>query len=79
MKHKQPTNHHFFASSASTWMTTTNERDLPTVLRLMEDEGRTFNLFFVPLPHTADYEIRMYQPQVKGTEWLGSFTFDKEN
>ena len=79
MKHKQPDTHHFFASSASTWMTTTNERDLPTVLRLMEDEGRTFNLFLVPLPHTADYEIRMYQPQVKGTEWLGSFTFDKEN
>jgi hypothetical protein len=27
----------------------------------------------VPLDHTATYEIRMYQPQVEGTQWLGFF------
>ena len=79
MRHIDPEDTHFFASSASTWMTTNPGRDLPTLLKLMEDEGRTFNLFLVPLPHSADYEIRMYRPAVQGAEWLGSFTFDKEN
>lgn len=77
MKHIQPDTHHFFASSASTWMTTTNERGLHDVLEAMEKEGRTFNLYLVPLPWDAVYEIGMYQPQVENAEWLGSFTFEE--
>ena len=79
MKHIQPDTHHFFASSASTWMTTTDERGLHDVLEAMEKEGKTFNLFLVPLPHSADYEIRLYRPAVQGVEWLCAFTFDEEN
>jgi hypothetical protein len=67
------TESHFFASSVATWVTTTPERNLKQVLDLMEKEGYPFNLFSVPLPYDADYEIKMYQPQAKGTQWLGFF------
>lgn len=79
MKHIQPDTHHFFASSASTWMTTTDKRGLHDVLAAMEKEGKTFNLFLVPLPWDAVYEIGMYRPVVEGAEWLGGFTFGEEN
>jgi hypothetical protein len=44
----------------------------------MNKDGCSYNLFRVPVPHTADYEIRMYQPQVEGVEWLGTFTAPKK-
>lgn len=74
MRYIQPPNVHFFASSAGTWMTTTPERSLSDLLKAMQAEGLTFNLFLVPLPYDADYEIKRYQPQVPGTQWLGYFT-----
>jgi hypothetical protein len=67
------TKSHFFASSAATWMLTTPERNLKQVLDMMMKEGYPFNLFLVPLPYDADYEINMYQPQVEGTQYLGYF------
>ena len=79
MRHIQPDNTHFFASSAATWMTTTPDRDLAEVLEAMENEGLTFNLFLVPKPHDADYQIKMYQPQVEGAVWLGTFYFEGES
>jgi hypothetical protein len=69
---------HFYASSVATWATTTDERDLPDLLDLMEKEGLTYNLFLVPGKHTDPYEIAMYQPMVKGTQWLGTFTLPKK-
>ena len=68
---------HFFASSVAMWATTTPDRDLPELLRLMQEDGYTFNLFLVPTAHDADYTINMYQPQVKGTQWLGTFDVKK--
>jgi hypothetical protein len=70
--------HHFYASSVAQWATTTDTRDLPALLELMEKDGYTYALFLVPVPHTADYEIKMYQPQVAGTEYLGTFTLPKK-
>ena len=66
-------NKHFYASSAFTWITTTAERNLQQLIKHMDKEGYTYNLFLVPLPHTATYEIKHYQPQVEGTVWLGTF------
>lgn len=74
MRYVQPEGMHFFASSAGTWMTTTPERSLSDLLKAMQAEGLTFNLFLVPVPYDADYEIKRYQPQVEGTQWLGYFT-----
>jgi hypothetical protein len=68
---------HFFAASAMQWATTTDTRDLPALLDLNKD-GHTYNLFRVPVPHTTEYEIKMYQPQVPGAEWLGTFTVPKK-
>ena len=66
-------NKHFYASSAFTWITTSPTRTLQQLIKHMDKEGYTYNLFLVPLPHTADYEINFYQPQVEGTQWLGTF------
>ena len=72
------TDHHFCAISALQWATTNDARDLPDLLDLMNKDGYTYNLFRVPLPHTAEYGINLYQPQVPGTEWLGTFTAPKK-
>lgn len=74
-KEKQHTqaNQHFFAASVGTWAKTTPERDLRQLMKLMDEDGLPFNLFLVPVPYDADYEINFYQPQVKGTQWLGFF------
>ena len=49
------------------------------LIELMNKEGYTYNIYMVPTKWNADYEIKLYCPQVEGAEWLGSFTFDKEN
>ena len=64
---------HFFASSVADWITTTPDRSLSFILQYMENEGLPFNLFYVPQPWDSNYEIKMYQPQVEGTQWLGFF------
>jgi hypothetical protein len=70
--------HHFYASSVAQWATTTETRDLPALLDLMNKGRHSYNLFSVPVPHTTEYEINMFQPQVPGTEWLGTFTVPKK-
>jgi hypothetical protein len=69
---------HFFAASVFQWATTNETRDLPALLDLMNKDGYSYNLFSVPVPHTTEYEINMFQPQVAGTEWLGTFTLPKK-
>ena len=68
-----PDKSHFFASSVWTWITTDETRDLRQLIKHMEKEGKPYNLFLVPVPHDADYEIKMFQPQVEGTQWLGYY------
>lgn len=69
---------HFFASSVATWVLTTPERTLGDLIKHMEKEGYPFNLFLVPLPYDADYEINFYQPQVEGTQYLGFFEGERK-
>lgn len=76
-EHHMPESTHFYASSVAAWVTTTPERDLRQLIKHMERDGFSYNLFLVPLPHTANYEIKMYQPQVEGTQWLGYFETKK--
>ena len=74
-KEKQETQakQHFFAASVHEWIQTTPHRDLPALIKMMERSGHGYNLFLVPLPHDAEYEINFFQPQVEGTQWLGYF------
>lgn len=67
------TEFHFFASSVSTWQTTTGEMGLPALIKRMEKEGRTFNLYYVPLHHSKNYTIREFKPEVEGVIYLGAF------
>lgn len=66
---------HFFAASAATWATTNDERNLQQLLKLMDRERNAYNLYLVPVSHDTDYDINWFQPQVEGTQWLGTFTF----
>lgn len=70
---EHPPNAHFYASSIAMWATTTPKRDLFELIKLMKKDGHGFGLYLVPLPYDANYEIKMYQPQVEGTQWLGYF------
>ena len=69
--------YHFYASSAAQWATTTDERDLRQLLKLMDKDGYDYNLFLVPVKYTANYEIKMFQPMVTGTQWLGFYEVKK--
>lgn len=69
----QPENCHFFAASFCTWMTTTDKRDLRQLIKAMEKEKFSYNLYFVPTHHDVKYDIKTYQPQVDGTQWLGFY------
>ena len=73
----EPLTQHFYASSVADWVTTNETRDLRELLKMMDKFGYAYNLFLVPLPHTADYEIAMFQPMVEGTQWLGYFATKK--
>jgi len=66
-------NTHFYASSAAQWATTNETRDLRDLLKLMDKDGHSYTLFLVPLHHSASYEIKRYEPQVKGAQWLGFY------
>jgi hypothetical protein len=68
-----PETMHFYASSVCTWITTNEKRNLVQLLKHMEKEGYPYSLYLVPVPHDAPYEIKMYQPQVEGTQWVGFF------
>ena len=70
-------NHHFYAASAAMWAATTPERTLQDLLKLMDKCRLTYNLYLVPVPHDTDYDIKFFQPQVEGTQHLGTFEFKK--
>ena len=64
---------HFYASSVADWAITNETRDLRALLKLMDKFGYSYNLFLVPLPSSAAYKIKRYEPEVEGTVWLGFF------
>jgi hypothetical protein len=63
---------HIYGSTVATWATTTDKRDLGALLKLLKADKLPYSLWYVPLPHDADYEIRMYAPAVDGAVFLGT-------
>ena len=59
--------HHFFASSMLQWEVSYS---LSGLLDKMQRAGQPFNLYLVPGPVDADYQIEGYAPQVEGVIWL---------
>ena len=43
----------------------------------MKRGGMAFNVFYVPLPQDAPYEISRYAPQVEGAKFLGHYGFEE--
>lgn len=70
----EPSKSHFYASSFAEWHT---DDDLDALIKRMKKAGHDFNLFYVPVPNDAAYEIKRYTPQVPGTIWLGAYLTDE--
>jgi len=65
---------HYFTSSAVGWAKDTNLLKCLKKQRSHDRSGgmriKSFNLFAVPGPDTADYDIDFYCPEVEGTIYL---------
>jgi hypothetical protein len=61
---------HFFASSLASWRV---DSDPAALVAAMKREGLPFNLWMVPAPISAAYEIAFFSPQVGGAVWLGFY------
>ena len=76
-----PKPYHFFTSSVMNWQT---GDDLPKLIRQQTRVDRPksgmkatgFNVFVVPLPSDAHYDIDEYKPQVEGTRWLFGYNYN---
>jgi hypothetical protein len=66
-------NFHFFASSATSWRTSDDVKELiKTMDNLSEKNKYPYVLFYMPLPLDAEYKIDNYVPQVEDKVYLGS-------
>ena len=68
----QPTEFHFYASTPFTWATTTDERDLPALMKIMDLDKLPYALWYLPVPSETHYDIKWYTPQVEGALYLGT-------
>ena len=68
----QPTEFHFYASTPFTWATTTDERDLPALMKIMDLDKVPYALWYLPVPSDTSYDIKRYAPQVEGALYLGT-------
>ena len=60
----------------ATWIT---DKDVNKAIRRIKREDQKVckgcNVFYVPLPADAHYEINYYQPQVEGVQFLGNYNY----
>jgi len=72
--------HHWFTSSLANYVL---DEDLGVCMRkqIREDKGNGlggFNVFRVPLPLSAEYDIRLYQPVVDDLLYVGLHSYRKD-
>lgn len=67
---EHPSDTHFFLSSFATWITTGPNRTLKQAMAALDREGYAYNVWAVPLPPNAEYEIKGWAPQVKGALFM---------
>ena len=70
--HEEAPRHHFFVSSAATWRV---GYDLAELITALKRENYPFNVWLVPGPKDADYEVHCYAPQVEGAVFLSFYGF----
>lgn len=61
-------NQHFFASSIAEWKV---HKEIEFLIKYMKKHKQPFNLYFVPLPEEAPYQIKDFAPVVEGVVFLG--------
>lgn len=57
-------NHHFFAANAVQWKRSNDEVSLVDLIKDFSKYNKPFNLYYVPLPSDAEYEVDNYAPQL---------------
>lgn len=62
--------YHFFASSFAEWKALP---DLRQIIKAMDKEKNTYQLWWLPVPHDTNYEINFFKPQVEGAVFLGTY------
>jgi hypothetical protein len=62
--------HHFFVTSMAEWKV---GYDLETLIKYFKKSKYTFAVYLVPGTTDANYEIKMYQPDVEGLVWLATY------
>lgn len=70
MKPKANESHHYFASNVFEWRTDQNIEGLVTFFK---KQKTPFDLWYIPRPESACYEIRFFAPQVEGAILLESY------
>lgn len=63
LKHEQP-EFHYLVTNVFEWRTGT---DLHALMKEMDKQKQTYWVWYVPGEKTSAYDIRFYQPQVKGS------------
>lgn len=61
---------HFYGSNLREWKTSENIHE---VINWFVGQKHPYQLWYVPLPDDAQYEIDFYAPQVKGAIFLNSY------
>jgi len=65
---------HIYIASALQWASIWN-LSLPEVIKIFEKDKMTYCVYYVPLPPSADYEIKFYAPAVEGAMLLEMVEF----
>ena len=67
-------NAHFYGCNAWEWK---SSPDLYEVLNWFKKQKDPYSVWLVPVADGEPYEIRMYAPQVEGSQLLGTWKKDK--
>jgi hypothetical protein len=66
--------HHWFASSAKYWRVASTVADLVRKMDRLDHGRSSYSIYKVPLPLDAEYDIRKYEPDVAGVEFVETVT-----
>jgi hypothetical protein len=66
---------HVYIANAMQWCVTGGNLSLPEAVKLFEKDKCTYCVYYVPLPPSADYEIKFYAPAVEGAMLLEMVEF----
>jgi hypothetical protein len=66
---------HIYIASALQWGVAGGNLSLPEVIKIFEKDKCTYCVYYVPLPPSADYDIKFFAPAVDGAMLLEMVEF----